>query len=405
MKNPNLVIDIGQTFIKFVVINNKYQVVDHIVLNNKLLIRKKIFNYDIKKLKNILIVNIKKIIKKYKIKKIIPITHGSASFFVNNNNEYLSGPHFSQKTSKSFDQSFFRLIKKNDFTHSIKLSAYHNLGKSFFYLLQNRKKLNLKKIITFPSLINYMLTGVLYLDKSYLACHSFAWNFKKKNLINYFDNFKKFFPPINNSGKKIGYLKEEYSKNKIEVFNGLHDTSGSYLLFKKNRQSKKSLIINTGTYFIISKLTTFKSHIKKGFYCNFGADNNLYICKRFGAGLIFQKYNPKMFFTKKNFNINELNTFYKKINTKAEPKLLVINKKTHKNEYLKLNYLIALKLSKEIKNFKKYENVNKIIIDGTFVKNREFIFFLKKLVKYKVLINDNSFINSLGASKFLNKKK
>ena len=37
MKNPNLVIDVGQTFIKFVVINNKYQVVDHIVLNNKLL--------------------------------------------------------------------------------------------------------------------------------------------------------------------------------------------------------------------------------------------------------------------------------------------------------------------------------------------------------------------------------
>ena len=112
-----------------------------------------------------------------------------------------------------------------------------------------------------------------------------------------------------------------------------------------------------------------------------------------------------MFFTKKNFNSNELNTFYKKINTKAEPKLVVINKKTHKNEYLKLNYFIALKLSKEIKNFKKYENVNKVIIDGIFVKNREFIFFLKKLVKYKVLINDNSFINSLGASKFLNKNK
>ena len=42
MKNPNLVIDVGQTFIKFVVINNKYRVVDHIVLNNNLLIRKNI---------------------------------------------------------------------------------------------------------------------------------------------------------------------------------------------------------------------------------------------------------------------------------------------------------------------------------------------------------------------------
>ena len=44
MKNPNLVIDVGQTFIKFVVIDN-YKVIDHVVLDNRLLVKKKILNY------------------------------------------------------------------------------------------------------------------------------------------------------------------------------------------------------------------------------------------------------------------------------------------------------------------------------------------------------------------------
>ena len=69
MKNPNLVIDVGQTFIKFVVIDN-YKVIDHVVLNNKLLVKKKILNYNISKLKKIIFSNTKKILKKYNIKKL-----------------------------------------------------------------------------------------------------------------------------------------------------------------------------------------------------------------------------------------------------------------------------------------------------------------------------------------------
>ena len=75
---------------------------------------------------------------------------------------------------------FSRKLKK-DYTHSLKFDRFHNLGKSFYYLIINNKKLKISKIFTFPALINYILTNKLYLDKSYLACHSFAWNFKKKN--------------------------------------------------------------------------------------------------------------------------------------------------------------------------------------------------------------------------------
>ena len=41
MKNPNLVIDVGQTFIKFVVISNNYKIIDHIIVNNNLLVKRK----------------------------------------------------------------------------------------------------------------------------------------------------------------------------------------------------------------------------------------------------------------------------------------------------------------------------------------------------------------------------
>ena len=405
MKNPNLVIDIGQTFIKFVVIDNNYKIVDNIIINNNLLIRKKILNYNINKLKNIIILNTKKILKKHKIKKIIPITHGSASFFLNEDKKYLSGPHFLQDSSKSFDKAFFHNVKKNDYTHSLKFDCYHNLGKSFYYLIKNIKKLKIKKIFTFPSLVNYILTDKLYLDKSYLACHSYVWNFKRKKMINFFLKYKRFFPQILSSGKAIGYLKKEYfNKRKVKVLNGIHDTSGSYLAFNKNQESKNSLIINTGTYFIISKKIKFIYSLKKDFYCNYGANNNLYLCKRLNAGLIFQKFNPKMLFQKKKLSLSKASSFYKKNNKKNIDKLKIINKSSQINDFLKLNYYIAKKLSKQISNFTNNSDKYKIFIDGNFVKNEIFIYFLKRLVKCKIFINNNPFINCLGASTFFNKK-
>ena len=406
MKNPNLVIDVGQTFIKFVVIDN-YKVIDHVVLDNRLLVKKKILNYNISKLKRIIFSNTKKILKKYNIKKIIPITHGSASFFMNKNDECFSGPHFLQRTSNSFDKEFFNIIKKNDYTHSIKLNCFHNLGKSFYYLIKNQKKLGVFKIFTFPSFINYLLTGKLYLDKSYLGCHSFSWNFKKSELISFFNNHKKFFPKVIQSGKEIGFLKRDLNTNsKIKVFNGIHDTSGSYLVFNQNVENKDSLIINTGTYFVISRKTKFSNILSKNFYLNYGADNNLYLCKRVNAGLIFQKYNPKMLFKKKKFNKVEINMFYRKNDMKKITKLKMIKNKSQITDYLRLNLFIAQKLSHEIKNFC-YDNkkIHKIFIDGNFVKNKAFIYFLSRLVDCKIYLNNNSYINCIGASTFLINKR
>lgn len=403
MKNPNLVIDIGQTFIKFVVIE-KYKVIDHIILKNNLLVKKGILIYNISKLKKIIFTNIKKISKKYKIKKIIPITHGSASFYINKDKEFFSGPHFLQRTGKSFDKEFFNIIKKKDYTHSIKLNCYHNLGKSFYYLIKNRKRLNILKIFTFPCLINFILTGKLYLDKSYLGCHSFSWNFKKNKFVSFFDNNKNFFPKIIKSGKKIGFIKKDLNINrKIDIFNGIHDTSGSYLAFNQNIKSRNSLIINTGTYFVISKRTKFINTLKNNFYLNYGADNNLYLCKRMNAGVIFQKYNPKMFFTEKKFTITEIDIFLSKQNHKKNKKLRIIKMKSQINDFLKLNLFIAKKISNEISNFK-YGNseIKKVFIDGTFVKNKVFIYILSNFIKCDIYLNNNSFINCIGASTFLN---
>ncbi len=404
MKNPNLVIDIGQTFIKFVVINDNYKILYHKILNNNLLIKKDYLSYNVAKLEKIVTLNLKKILKKYRIKKIIPITHGSAAFFLNDKKECFGGPHFLQSTSRKFDQSFYKDIKKKeDFTHSIRLSNFHNLGKSFYYLLKLEKKFKIKKILTFPSLINYFLTGKTFIDKSYLGCHSFAWNFKKKKLVNFFEIKKYFFPRILKSGKKIGFLKKDFkSKIKAEVLNGIHDTSGSYLAYSKYNKLRNCIFVNTGTYFVISKKEKFRSKIQKDFYYNYGANNKLYLCKRIDAGLTYQKYNPKMINFSTQNNLNLAKKFYRNLKKKKIEKLKIITNKNQINDYMKLNFLIAFKLSSEIKKFKKNK---KLIIDGIFAKNDIFNYFVKKLINFDVYIINNSFLNCIGASTFFNKKQ
>lgn len=405
MKNPILVIDIGQTFIKFVVINQRYKVIKHIVYKNKLLIRQKILNYNLIKLKKILINNIKKIIRFYKINKIIPITHGSASFYIDKNDQYFSGPHFLQSTTKKFDRLFHKKLTKIDLTHTPKYEKFHNLGKSFFYLIKKKKENKLKKILTFPSLINLILTDKIFLDRSYLACHSFVWNFKKKNYSKYFNDLKSFFPPIIKSGKKIGYLNKNFSsKKKISVYNGFHDTSGSYLAVGKEKKFKNSLIVSTGTYFIISKKVKFKSKIKKGFYYNYGADNKLYLCKRLSSGLIYEKYNPKMFYLYNKKYLMKASRYFDRAKNIKITRLKKINKKSQINDFLSLNYYTAINLVNEIIKFNN-KKINSVIIDGIFIKNRIFTFFLSKILKKNFFLIDNVFLNSLGASSLLIKNK
>ena len=72
---------------------------------------------------------------------------------------------------------------------------------------------------------------------------------------------------------------------------------------------------------------------------------------------------------------------------------------------MKLNLLIAQKLSSQINSFVEDEKIQKIFLDGKFVKNNVFLYFLKQLVSRDIYINENSLINSVGACKLLSKKK
>ena len=113
-----------------------------------------------------------------------------------------------------------------------------------------------------------------------------------------------------------------------------------------------------------------------------------------------------MLFKKKKFNKKEINIFLKENNMKKITKLKTIKMKSQVTDYLRLNLFIAQKLSLEIKNFC-YDNkkIHRIFIDGNFVKNKDFIYFLSRLVDCDIYLNNNSYINCIGASTFLINKR
>ena len=85
--------------------------------------------------------------------------------------------------------------------------------------------------------------------------------------------FKSHFRTFFNFSKtsKVFIIPKYFRKYKIEILNGFHDTSGSYLAYNQNKIKNKILIINTGTYFVISNKTKFKNSIKNiNHFCGIG---------------------------------------------------------------------------------------------------------------------------------------
>ena len=250
-------------------------------------------------------------------------------------------------------------------TYTPKYKNFHNLSKNLFLINNQDHKL---EFMTMPSYITWIFTKKNIIDPSYLSCHSFLWNFKKKRMSNFLKNISIKIPKIKNSGSFI-----HYDSKKIKIYNGMHDTSAAFSFHKIFFNDLNTVFLSTGTTFIFGKyLKKIQSIEEKSKFYYLLATNfkGAFLSKRFQGGLIYDRH--------------------RKINKKLAD-----------------NYL-ALKTVEELKNYKKFiPNKNiKLIIDGYFAQNKKFVLKIKEYNNnITIFCAKNKFTPSLGmASLFTNKK-
>ncbi len=374
-KNLNCIIDFGQTHLKFNLITENSIVTRTLVYKNKLTILKnKSVYYDFVKIKKKIKYHLKKLFKKYKINKISYVCHGSACFFFDKYNNVNNGFHFSKRINKS-DLKYFEKHKP-DFSETFTpdYKNLHNLGKNFFFLNKRYTKV---KFIPLSAYIGFLFSRKNITDPTYISCHSYLWNFKKKNYSSLVKNnlgIKKM-PILRNSGNYISDLDKNFIKlnYRCKIFNGGHDTSAAFyfhsIFFKKN-----TIFLSTGTTFVFGKiLKKLKKIDEKSnfYYLNSLNMNDVLLSRRFMGGTLYKKM-----CLKKNSSDS--------------------------------NKLLASYTFNELKNYSKITKLNNfnLVIDGPFSQNKNFLLKLKNLNKnMNIYTAKNKHTPSLGMSYICNKKK
>jgi len=359
-KNLILIIDFGQTHVKFFVLNKKIKIVHIKIFKNNFILKKKI--YDLLTLQNFVIDTINNIIKKFNVNKISYVTHGSSLFYVDSKGKIKSGYTYNAKIiNTNLNLLFSKIIPSFDISYTHLYGCFNNLGKNFFFL-----KDKIINFLTFPSFLGFILTKKNIIDYTYLGCHSFLWNFKKKKINFFFKNkiIKKSII-VKKPGTKIGNLRiNNFSKNHISVFNGMHDTSAAF--FFHNNFFKNGLFISSGTTCVIGSYLNnkFIKIIPKYYY--FLQPYEL------ESVIVARKFKNK-YYQKKTFNADDL----------------------------------YLKLIREIDCFIKLnKNIHSIVIDGPFIKNKSLINKIKKnYPKLKIYIFFKQYAAALGIASIINPLK
>ena len=367
-KKISCVIDFGQSYLKFNLITEKYDVTRTLIQKNnfKISLNGSCF-YNSLKIEKIIKFYITKISKTYNITSIVPISHGSACFFLNKDNKIKNGFHFSSTFSnKKILKLYNKSLPKFNETFTPNYKQFHNLGKNIF--ITNLKNENLE-LMTMPSFISWLFTKKNIIDPSYISCHSYLWNFKKKKISNLIKNLSINIPKIKDGGTLIG----NYKKTQSKIHNGMHDTSAAFHFHRNFFKDQNSIFLSTGTTFVFGKFLKTIKNIKKNsdfYYLLPTSQIGGILSRRFHGGVMFNQWQKK--------------------------KVKSINK------------LLALYTIKELNKYSKYQtavNLN-LIIDGPFTKNKEFLFCLKqykKNISIYYAMNKNS--PSLGIAHLCNKKK
>ena len=346
-KRLNCIIDFGQTHLKFNLITENYLVTRTLVYKNRLTILKNnLLYYDSKKIKKKIIYHLNKLLRNYKIDKVSYISHGSVCFFFDKSHNINNGFHFSKKTTYSENKLFEKSKPKFLETFTPDYKNLHNLGKNFFIINLKNK---VSKFITLNSFLGYLFSKKNITDRSYIGCHSYLWNFRKKkysSLVNNILSVKKM-PTLKKSGIYIGDLDTNISESKYrsKIYNGGHDTSAAFY-FHSIFFKKKSFFLSTGTTFVFGKLLNKIKIIEQKhnfYYLNSLNDKDIFLTTRFMGG-----------------------SFYKQL----------CKKKSISNSMK----LLANFTYRELLNYSNIFTMSKfnLVIDGPFSQNKKFIFELKK---------------------------
>jgi len=258
VESTTLVLDIGKTNVKLVVLDKTGRILDELRRDSDSLDAPPYLHLDADGIWQWMLESLGRLARSYTIDAIVPTTHGSTAALIAGQERLLPIPDYEAEIPAAIEEEFQGLAPPFSETYSPDFPTGLNLAKQLFWLEKEFPEdfARAESALTYPQYWAWRLTGVRASELTSLGCHSHLWNpleCRFSTLVSRL-GWDRLFPPMRSAFEPLGRVTEDIAQStglspECQVFCGIHDSNGSFSLYLRGCDRPFSLL-TTGTWVV-----------------------------------------------------------------------------------------------------------------------------------------------------------
>ena len=254
-----LVLDVGKTNVKIVVMDKTGDVLDTARLDNQSLDGPPYPHLDTERIWQWLVTTTGHFANQYTIDAIVPSAHGCTAALVCEDELVLPVLDYETEIPDDTAEAFGTIVPAFAETQSPNLPAGLNLGRQLFWLQRDFPQpfSRVQWILTYPQYWAWRLCGIAASEITSIGCHGHLWNPQQRCFSTLVDRqgWRRLFPPIKPAYEALGPIRPEIAQTTglspvCQVYNGIHDSNAAYSLYLRGHARPFSLV-STGTWVVM----------------------------------------------------------------------------------------------------------------------------------------------------------
>ncbi len=258
-ERSTLVLDVGKTNVKILVMSKAGAVLDTERLDNQSVDGPPYPHPDVERIWQWLLQTAGNFAKRYAIDAIVPTTHGCTAALVRDEELVLPILDYEVEAPDDAKAAYEAVAPTFAETQTPHLPGGQNLGRQLFWQERDFPEAfgQAQWILAYPQYWAWRLCGVAASEITSVGCHGHLWNPQERCFSTLVEsqNWRRLIPPIKPAYEALGPIRPKIAQRTglaptCQVYNGIHDSNSAYSLYLRGHARLFSLV-STGTWVVM----------------------------------------------------------------------------------------------------------------------------------------------------------
>ena len=259
MPSATLVLDIGKTNVKLLVVSKRGEILEVRKTANASVDAPPYLQLDTEPVWEWLMETVSSLTREHRIDAISTTTHGCAAVLIDDDGPVLPPMDYEAEPPFDIAMEFTAVTPAFEVTHTPPLPQCLNLGRQLFWQQRAFPKefANARSVLNYPQYWAWRLSGVAASEVTSVGCHSHLWepaNHRFSTLVETMA-WQHLFPPFKSAFDALGPILPAVAARTglaadCQVFTGIHDSNSAYSLYLRGHRRPFSLV-STGTWMVM----------------------------------------------------------------------------------------------------------------------------------------------------------